>query len=111
MAATKDIEAATVDDDDDNPAQLRNTLQRIVHDGDVTDDSDCDGEADDVPVVRDEASGCVHYKRKAMFVVSICLLGAMPMRNCIKRECAQWFNDDSLDLRIICVQRKRILYK
>lgn len=31
-------------------------------------ESDC--ETEDTLVVRDEASGCVHYKRKAKFVVS-----------------------------------------
>lgn len=34
------------------------------------DEDEADAEEEEVVVVRDEASGCVHYKRKAKFVVS-----------------------------------------
>lgn len=40
----------------------------------------------DSPAVRDDASGCVHYKRKAKFVVSFCL-HRIQSRRCVSICC------------------------
>lgn len=69
VVATKDIESSAVEDN-------HNQHNQHHHHHDHNEESDCEAEAaeaddtDDTVVVRDETSGCVHYKRKAKFVVS-----------------------------------------